>query len=161
MLVVCSLFMYIPQMLYQVLPEKKLLLADAAGHIKVSLGSMLLPHMAVKLTPVGEADGGFMQVAHNASVPDLSPWTVMRFKTLLLTEKLHTNRAVRDLFIGVPGAEVCEEVVFLVEVKRTDKTLESSPLLVECLYVGQQEVSVGELFLALRALAGLYLVTVL
>ena len=69
-------------------------------------------------------------------------WTVMRFETLLLTEKLHANRAVRDLekqqlqwdlkpllylFIGVPGAEVCEEVVFLIEVKRADKTLECSP----------------------------------
>ena len=37
----------------------------------------------------------------------------------------------------------------------------NSPFLVECLYVGQQEVSVGELFLTLRALARLYLVTVL
>ena len=71
---------------------------------------------------------------------------------------------------------MCEEVVFLVEVQRTDKTLEcppakflkfqeltfkTSPLLVECLYVSQQKVSVGELFRTLWALARLNLVTVL
>ena len=49
-LVVCSLLVNISQMLDQVLPEKKLFMADAAGNIEVPFGAMLFSHVAIQLT---------------------------------------------------------------------------------------------------------------
>ena len=131
-------------------------MADAAGDVEVSLGAVLLPHVAVQLATVSEAHWCVVQVAHDASVSDLGTWaqidtavamictwTIVGLKSFLFTEKLHTDRAVRNLnrimrsignhdakchlFIRMPGAEVGEQIVLLIEIQGTDEALEFPP----------------------------------
>ena len=50
-LVVGSLLVDVPQVLYQILSQEELFVADAAGDVEISFGAMFLPHVAVQLTP--------------------------------------------------------------------------------------------------------------
>jgi hypothetical protein len=97
--------------------------------------------VAIQLTPVSKAHWSIVQMTNYASVPDFSTWTIMRLKSLLFTEKLHADWTVWDLFIWMPRTEMGEQIVLLVEVKRTDKAFESPPLFMESLHVCQQQSS--------------------
>ena len=50
-LVVGSLLVDVPQVLYQILPQEELFVADAAGDVEISFGAMFFSHVAVQLTP--------------------------------------------------------------------------------------------------------------
>ena len=65
-----------------------------------------------------------MQMTDDFPVLDLSSRTVMILKVLGVTEYLHADMTVGKLFIWMPGAEMCHQVVFLVEVQVANKTLE-------------------------------------
>ena len=100
-------------------------------------------------------------MADNLSVLDLRPGTVVTLNGFLVTEDVHTDRAVGKLLLWVPGVEMCHQIVFLVEVQGADKTSKFCLFLVMRLYVGQEQVRRRELLVALRARRFLQLLAVL
>ena len=95
-----------------------------------------------------------MEMTDDFSVLNFSPRTVVSLHRLLVIEDVHTDWAVGELLLRVPGVEMSHQVVFFVEVERANKTPELIIFLVSGLYVCQQEVGRGELLVTLRAGGG-------
>ena len=80
--------------------------------------------MIVQLNSACESFRRLMQMTYNLSVLDLRPGTVVSLHGLLVIEDVHTDRAVGELLVRVPGGEVGHQVVFLVEIQRTNEASE-------------------------------------
>ena len=78
---------------------------------------MLLLHMIVQLNSACKSFRRRMEMTNDFSVLYLGPRTVVSLQGLLVTEDVHTDRAVGELLLRVPGCQVGQQVVLLVEVQ--------------------------------------------
>ena len=116
--VALSLLVNISEVLQQVVFQKELLLTDATGNIEASfLSAMLLLHMIVQLNSACKSFRRRMEMTNDFSVLYLGPGTVVSLQGLLVTEDVHTDRAVGELLLRVPGGKVSQQVVLLVEIQ--------------------------------------------
>ena len=60
-------------------------------------------------------------MTNNFSVSDFSTGTFMAVHGFFITEYVHADRTIRKLFVGVPGVEMGDKVVFLVKLQTAHK----------------------------------------
>ena len=71
-----------------------------------------------------------MEMADDFPAPYFRPRALVTLHRLCVIENLHADLAVRKLLVGMPGVEVDNQVVLLVEGEAADKAAQSRLLLV-------------------------------
>lgn len=97
------LLVNISEVSHQIISQKKLLLTDAAGNVKILLSaSVSLLHVVVELHSTCETERLLVKVTNNFSALYFRSRTFVTLHRLCVFKNLHADLAVRKLLIRMP-----------------------------------------------------------